>query len=315
LLVACGAAGGGDTPDSPDRTAAEVALAYERASCENLVYCKAVPDLDTCLATSFAERSWRTKAMTDAVAAGEVVIDQDAVDSCLEWTGRKSCTFDFSDDPRARACMEMYEGQLAAGAACVLQSQCGPGLHCALPDTCKPGEACCAGTCAELPELPALPAVGEDCSETFACANGAWCHVKEDNTGVCEALGKEGQPCPDLTACELDLVCDLPLGGTDGTCVRPAATGAACSPDAFGACASLYDFCDAESRTCNAPKAAGEACASSGECQVWTVCLAGKCTAGGLVGEACSAEHRCQGELRCEGGTCQAPADQPTCPR
>lgn len=200
--------------------------------------------------------------MLDTLRSPHVVIHEEAARSCaveLETLPCDSAMFSDPDSP----CGSAISGTLDEGAACV-SFECNEGLLCeADPEggcgTCVSasgaglGESCGSWGCAEglahhyaadgcTCEVPA--ALGEACIDTFTYERIAPCVVDAECsyvTGVCTALGQEGDSCADV-ACDFDLVCNT--DGPSPLCEAVASgetAGDACSAGHFDACGNVYE--------------------------------------------------------------------------
>ena len=146
-----------------------------------------------------------------------------------------------ADNSNCGACSTIGAG----GAACTSDSECDYGLTCANKvcvqygaagascDTthpCKPTLACNNGTCATPGEAgAACPMLGGGGCDTL---KGLYCNASKVCASV--ATGNAGQACgydvsaATYTVCTASGTCKLNTGSTAGTCMAPAADGAAC---------------------------------------------------------------------------------------
>ncbi len=309
-LAACGGGGGSiGLENLPDE--------LEQAQCEQAVRCGEAPDMETCLAVSFAEREDDLKSLTNAVNAGTVEYHGDLARDCLNLFADYDCTYTGSQELFEQieaTCGQVFEGTVAEGGACVLDDECVGDGQCVATD---PGctLACCVGTCGP-PETPPTPVpIGGDCSAAN-CVQGAYCH--DDfvaGTSICETLVADGGACEDFDACAAPDMCDIDFMTGMGTCRPLPDTGDGCVVDGGLPCNHSTDFCSPTSNTCTARGGAGAACTSSAECLDYTVCDGTACVAQPVAGEACdeATGNFCLGDLDCTSGTCAAPTDQPGC--
>ncbi len=172
--------------------------------------------------------------------------------------------------------------------------------------------------------------VGQACFGTFQCAQGICPSVTGDACGpTCPTIALEGEACSLLSEPECDVRAGLRC--SSGTCVAPAARGAACV-DNYGCQSGLV--CVAN--VCVPLRAAGQGCAQDSSCQTGFYCASGGdeggiCRArldagsacGGIEAEYTNAAFRhvqCKDGLICElaelqadgttlGGICEAPRE------
>lgn len=127
--------------------------------------------------------------------------------------------------------------------------------------------------------------MGDDCAGATSHCAGA----TDTMMGKCEALPKEGQPCPDFT-CEDGLACSF--GAMNQTCIKPntKADGQMCESDIE--CVSNY--CDFGTTSCAPQKAIGAMCSFSNECKD-SYCdgMSKVCTAKKADGQACMFFDEC----------------------
>lgn len=223
---------------------------------------------------------------------GRLTYSQPKATDCVNGYGVGSCT------GTPKACKEVFAGNVAMDAGCVLEEECLPSGHCAnsgflatlCPGKCVPfqdGGAACSDNAPCGPSLMCksgfcIQAEGaacnhkngdRDCPEGFLCTLEDQCH-KAAHFG--EACGEfNGLPkCDDETFCRRQ----ADAGNVPGTCQRRSGLGGACtqaSPCLPGLhCSSLY-----QTGTCLAAGAAGSPCTQNPECQLGLFCSPqlGKC--------------------------------------
>ncbi len=124
-------------------------------------------------------------------------------------------------DGTTRDCLDLHSRQ--EGDTCAPNGSCADGLVCGLANKCiRPPNYVGEGSTCNL-------------SDTF-CNPGLICDgVHSTGTGVegtCAPPHAEGEPCPSALACQYNLLCKVPTGGTAGVCTPHAVIHDPCSRDA-----------------------------------------------------------------------------------
>lgn len=261
---------------------ADLDRALAVAKCERLVACGVFSSLDEC-ARITPTRPDLEADTASAIAAGKIEYHGDYARQCVDASAALTCdATTHAARAQPQACAFMYEGKLAAGTACNLDSECAS-RRCDLPPDAMCDEAaCCPGTCGALEP----GAAGETCTRTIDCADGNYC--ASDLT--CHAVGTDGAGCIADYQCAIGLVCAL------GACRAPGTSGGDCQ---FGRCANVGEFCDQASSTCQPLIAAGRDCGQSDACADHGACINGKCLAPAARGQSC-ALTRCDPTSRCD---------------
>ncbi len=264
--------------------------------------------------------------MQQAIDKGTVVYDSAAFAACADAL-KDGCGFLGTGLPDA--CSTVFEGQVAAGAACAQSLECAPNHWCE-------SGAECEGTC------KAKVGAGQPCTEEEACEAGLLCEAD-----VCIAAPTEGDACDtEGVSCALGTACVAAAGGTTGTCRAYAdfftvpmggacnlADGALCKdgvcvlqPDFTGKCEAMstpggackgafpsqcpaWHWCAADTSTCQPLPAEGEACLPQTElvrCNSGLACVAEACAALTDLGAPCEVEETCHSG-NCDDGVCTAP--------
>jgi hypothetical protein len=292
----------------------DFASAFIDASCTRAVACGQVPDKATCVAANalndfddFFASVRAGKTTYDGAAAAKCIATERAMGAALP------CTVTALPDLQAPACLEIFKGTLANGAACSQGTQC-LSAYC-LVSSCGNGTpACCVGSCAPFTRVP----IGGDCDPSASlCVDGSYCRV---TTHLCAAEIAAGQPCDIGTGdyfCQRGLDCQTDPSSGARACRRRPAEGEACS----GVCDALADFCEPSTMKCVPKIAAGGACSlSGGSCVDSARCdLASMtCVELGKAGEACDPQGpapQCFLSLQCTAaGVCALPEPDPVCP-
>lgn len=275
-------------------------LDFKLASCENDVACDVMPDLETCLASTFPERDRGAKTLGAAVAAGRVTFDTAAGQSCIEAMRGRPCTFTaLRRDPEE--CEAVFVGTIPAGGECVIDTECVTG-DCDHP---AQGGSCSVGVCARIVQD------GESCAANTGtvCREGSYCEIAfGSGTDVCQRYALVGMSCV-AQECLPGLLCK------DDVCAhRPQASEACVAGTLYPNCDPLDHHCDPVSLTCVPDRAVGEPCDDNYACPGFARCDEGTCEARGTEGDACVfIEVTCLGELACQDRVCVAPPDQNAC--
>jgi len=287
-------------------------------NCARAVACRQMPDMATCLATTWVDLS----PLINAVSAGKTTYDGAAAAMCFEASSPAlvACTMTAQwDAPEDPSCAHIFTGTEAAGAPCLTSNECAS-ANCDTNDltACTATPACCAGTCGPVVAAVAPLPIGSDCSAAgSSCVAGAFCSAK---SGLCVANVAVGQPC-DATMdrfCGLGLTCGAAASGTQQVCLAHPAEGQSCAT--LATCDALDDYCDSATRKCVPKIAVGGACPNGIGCVDYAQCTGrtGKCVEDGNVGEGCTrSTPPCLGALECtNNGLCELPGatPAPVCP-
>lgn len=309
-LLGVAACGDDETVADPGVALDQFVQSYRDASCALLVRCGAMPDVETCLATTQADQDIVQAAV--AASSGNLSYDANAAKSCIDAVRTSSCEAGtLFPEALAEACDPVFGERKAEGEACYAASECeGVGSFC--DESC--GAGCCEGTCRPA---SAGAALGEACSEEQPCVATAICAYDEElDETRCVARSGAGEDCVQ-GGCSAGLSCDP---GTQ-KCFQLAKSGQNCNPDlSTRVCAHFGEFCELEARRCTARPGVGEPCGATGTddqvCAAYAYCNAGTCALRPVAGESC-AEQECLGNLRCEDAegvlTCQSRGSTQAC--
>lgn len=287
-----------DATGSPDGGGALGAgafcVAYGEAWCELLDRCPppwraAWPGGCASAMTVGCQAAWLDAAAAD----GTLAFDGAAAASCIEALDSMTCAA--SDalwlsqaDNVPADCKAALAGSVPPGGDCSVGPECAEGAVCVFGDSCP-------GVCT------AQGAPGDPCAKGELCAWPESLCVE----GTCTALPGEGAPC--LTGlCRAPLVCE------GGLCMAPGLAGASCE-DGAPCYAGLICFrpSDQQPGTCTLPRALGETCFASWQCDPTSsvgrlVCAGGSCQVAPGPGQPCW-------EFLCDGAACDAAQIPPTC--
>jgi hypothetical protein len=302
------------------------------AFCDKYIRCGVVTDRAFCEAA--LGREFNDANLLAGVANGSIGFDGKLAQECIDALDGSSCDPSTQDNRvQPQACKDAVKGNRHAGDVCYFNGQCSSN-SCTIPTT-SCGMACCAGTCD--PDPPAPVAVGQPCSGTIKCVDGAFC----DMTGTCAALVAIGGTCAGDNQCAYGSVCaGAPLAcaatpkagdaclmhgavqtcivlglACDATqhCVGMLDKGATCDPTHNACKQGLY--CDPTSMMCVDFAADGAACSATTPCEPPDHCLingtAGTCTPPAPNGTACTSPRDCQSN-NCDATTKQC-ADKIVC--
>jgi hypothetical protein len=330
LALACssgegvGKLDGGATIEGYDP--AVVARTFLEASCEYEFRCRPLlaqfykhGDREACINDRLARQENDLNFFIPALAAGRIKFSQEKLDACRAEASSVDCILGRDDNS---PCNDIFLGQQAMGAPCLLSAECAPDFFCSRPMI----GAC--GTCEPVARA------GQDCNER-PCGRNLGC-LDTGSSFVCinTAVG-EGATCGSAASgqCRGELQC---VGGPNtGTCTRPAQPSAACDPmqtmgpscNIFGGyacsmnmcapltlggvgadCSQVTTDCNEEgwcpdATTCKELPGDGEACAGqSGECREGHFCgSGGTCQEVKSQGDSCSFVDECADELTCIG--------------
>lgn len=240
----------------------------------------------------------RGAACRARLAAPDTGLGVADIRSCATTVGEVGCDV-FSVAQWLPAC-QAKPGQRALAAPCGDDSQC-QSAYCRTD-----GKGSC-GTCAVRGGLGKPCNDKADCEGDLACA--ATSAIKK-----CAARALAGESCDATRICIAPAVCQ------GGSCVAPAASGAACDPTLKNCDAGRGDYCHAVDAVCTPYAVVAEgaacgyfdgafvACAHGSICQVESQGQ-GTCVATGDSGDSCSTAQPqpCRGGLVCQGGICGLP--------
>jgi hypothetical protein len=206
-----------------------------------------------------------------------VVYDAEKAGSCIEAVKQAAAGCSTLDVDGSQACMNVYKGQLPAGA------ECNSSMECAAP---AGGDASCEGEQQGVPGHCVVDARG---------MAGEGCHATCTEDGSSTSCGSSGGDPSSATCYTNDgLFCNAAY-----VCEKLAAVGAACQS---GGCVQGA-FCD--SGTCAPLPVSGESCGNGSECAKGTYCSSAMtCTATKSAGDSCASYDECGG-ASCEEGVCQ----------
>jgi hypothetical protein len=289
------AAGGPDTAGATPLPIDGLAAAMAEVMCGVLVKCPQATDLvfaslETCktyVAAAGLDEAW-VELVAD-VKAGKVTYDPVKAGQCLAIMGG-SCDIYGKGSKAPAACVEVFTGTTADGAACTRDEHCqhrycqrDPTKHEACPGVCAtPGGAtapCIAnnGCSGELRCLDGkcgsakTAAAGQGCAE-LPCATGLYCDAGEK----CQAaIAAAGACTAGLFSCQEGLYCAD--GDPSGQCVTQGSQGAACTPVlsilggyesscAAGLVCVAGDSGSGKSGQCLPRRKLGESCEGRGQC-------------------------------------------------
>lgn len=223
-----------------------------------------------CSLTS-ADRDQCVQSMTAEATAGHVVVNGDAVQSCVDALGAtfpkppETCSGPLGpmggalaysartkDPEQLPECRDALQGQQPAGAACEYEYDCAQGLRCRMQDAmhfaCGP-----------------VAMAGDGCELDEECADGLVCvHPPPSLTGTCAPPGSVGAACSRTLDCASGLDCYA------NQCVRPVVAGESCSSPTAECVPEAA--CTGPSYTCAPLLGDGMACTTSYECK-------GRCSA------------------------------------
>lgn len=276
---------------------------YPLAWCDLQVDCGRFPDRESCLASAGRALA-EVRVLGALIEDGSVAYDGDAAAACLDALSALSCDrTSFARIDVDSLCAAVARGKLPDGESCTHDVQCaGTGARCWAQEPCD--AACCPGTCVDPtpdvdPWVPPKREIGQACTATNSCVEGAFCNME---TWVCELLRTEGASCLGGGVCRSDLGC------AGGTCRPWVDEGGACG-DAGGC--GRYDNACMEG-VCRRKPLPGEPCLPYYVCIDWAYCAEGACAAKPLAGEPCGPPGftglpLCLGDSVCEDSvTCSA---------
>jgi hypothetical protein len=294
-----GAASDGAGGDASSQDAA--CTAFVEAVCARLQACApfAITYFFGDLATCAARGRLNCPSLFNSSGTGA---SPSAVQACARAYPTTTCDDLLSNKPPS-ACV--FQGSLAAGAACGADAQCSSSAYCNI----AVGQTC--GACA--PRL----AAGGTCSADANCQTGMVC-FKQNNapTGSCVVPGGQGATCDATHPCLQTLGCSAA-----GTCGPALGAGAPCSVQNCDFLHGLY--CNTLTRVCARIQESGAGnpcgitltatyavCTASGRCALATgSTTSGTCEATAADGAMCDAANGppCLGPAVCQGGVCTLP--------
>jgi hypothetical protein len=283
----------------------DYAAKYLDAYCSYAVRCNDAPSVAECKASN-SVNSGSSATLLDAVHGGTVGYDEGQAQACLDEVSGQNCNFE--GFYTTSACEDVFEGKVAMGGACQLDTQCAGGANCNQTDmNCDPDVMCCAGTCGAASTPVAMG--GSCAAETAECAAGTYCNGSD----VCAALiTTAGTACDSFLACANPMICNI--FADSPTCEKPAGTGETCSLDALIPCADFSQFCDPATTKCVADLAVGASCPEGTDCVGYATCVSGTCQKNSAAGGTCSETGvDCLGDLDCTNGTCTAEPASTSC--
>jgi hypothetical protein len=225
------------------------------------------------------------RRVRDAIANGELAIDEDAMMRCFA-SGQHVA---FEDAlALGTVCASMWRPLTPLGAACDTSFACIDG-YCARTDYARSRPDYVAGGCGVC---VARGAPGASCEGhgwdgmNWECRPELTCDAPDGSTvGHCIATGL-GDACPTHVCTEG--VCSA------GVCITPLPLGAACGDaDECGTSADCVGHCP-DGRTCEID---GTTCGTS-------PCVSTTCVSEGAFGDACDIDHDCLSGLTCRNGHC-----------
>ncbi|HEX5058199.1 MAG TPA: Dickkopf N-terminal cysteine-rich domain-containing protein [Kofleriaceae bacterium] len=309
----------------------QIKSAYQDAYCQYLVRCGQFPDQAACVGANLSSSFSLDPNIVASVLAGKTIYNGGAVKACFAALAQRSCD---KTSASARsvplACRDFLRGTLGAGQACLLDEEC-------VSQQCvgsQPDISCAMGSClGDTPPAIQLAAIGEQCTTTEGCVEGAYCDTSllrcaalldsgmpctnngECNYGLgcggatgartCKLLPTEGEPCPDFLCREDGQYCN-----PNGVCAKVGLPPATCTSNAE---CSLYYPCDFTTSTgmCKQGPGLDQSCSGTNRCfAVGTFCDSSTfmCVAVRPIGGACSNDTQCESEF-CDfdAGMCAAP--------
>jgi hypothetical protein len=312
LLVVSAALTGACGPD--EISLEELPRSYSDAVCDWAINCGEFEegDLDFCAKTIGVEAyitSWvLTADVRRAIETGSVSYDAEAALECVEAFRGSSCVESSLDSIFAgAACEGVFSGSIEIGSLCWTDLQC-QSQFCDT-DYWACDQACCAGTCAALPNA----VLGQPCPGGF-CVDASICDYE---TETCVPKQWVGGACVDSYECSAGLAC---LGHTDRACANPRNSGEGC---VGGECGRMGLICDSTIDRCVEVQRAGDICNPDVDLCGWGLsCNPGTntCQIVGGIGAKCRDDYDCgDWTLYCDGdysleGTCrQSKADGAAC--
>jgi hypothetical protein len=230
-IVACG-------PDLPDEVPANGAERYAEAMCTQYERCGCVGEgfQDVASCRQAAEELFREAERTPHVS-----FDAECFETFLDHIPRIGCHGVYETESYEPFPCMPFRGTLARGSACQFDPYT-EGLGYIIAGPCEGSESCLGGRCeGPAPEVD----LGEPCGYAIGvrCGYGRYCA----RDGTCHEEVQLAQPCDTPAACTSGAhnYCAgiRPESDMLGECVPRGEAGAACDPEAFGACV-LESSCD-----------------------------------------------------------------------
>lgn len=292
----------------------ELPRSYSEVVCDWAINCGEFgeEELDFCATVVGVEAfvaSWvLTVDVRRAIETGSIIYDGEAAVECVEAFRSSSCVESNLDSIfTGPACDAVFSGSVENGGLCWTDLQCSS-KFCDIDHwACE--MACCAGTCAALPNA----VLGQPCPSGY-CIDGSIC---EGVTATCVAKQWIGGSCIDSYDCTDGLAC---LGYPDGICSNPRNGGETC---VGGECGRMGLVCDTTSSRCVGVQRAGDLCNPAVDLCGWGLsCNPGTntCQTVGGIGAKCWDDYDCgDWTLYCDGdysieGVCrQSKADGAAC--
>jgi len=295
-------------PDAGPLSAEDFAREYARLRCEEALRCESRNG--SRLANLFQAECHPANAADDyraaqimAVAAGRAEFDPAAAAACLEGRAAVTCYRGFGDGAGS-GCDRVFTGTVPLGGICTTTTIDTLGTReCTAGTFCSAG-ATCPGTCVAP---PALGGLGAAC-EPFTMR----CDLDHDcREGLCAALLGPGAECESIDDCQLGSICG-PGAGSVNVCIDPltvVAPGGPClrSPLTDSCPAELVCVCDdCPVGTCVTPAAIGAACSLTAPCGQSARCVDGTCRPIAMPEGDCSTGAVCPITHACDGAICRA---------
>lgn len=281
---------------------------------------------------AYALRNGQVPALQDAIEAGTIIYDAEAMRRCMDALASGPCAdLGFYLLTDVEACADALIGQVPLDGACVMHEECERGLYCegdaACPGACTPralagenclGTRCAAGLACTTGDIcTARVGAGDDCS-TRSCEYGLECRSSDDTCVEVPRTAGEGEPCLGAALTEM---CAGTLACTAETvdayiCRAQVDVGEACYFALPDQCIGEV-YCSAQDSgvegVCVAPAQLGQSCIDIDfqevPCEVGLVCdPGGVCQPRRDNGEVCSSDEQCVGT--CD-GTCTTPVPCP----
>lgn len=294
MVIVCAGCTSAITPET-------YSAAIRDANCDLRVRCGQFTDRDSCAAYFPAGDGANLAA---EIKAGKTTFDANRAEECVNDLQNTPCdgTSVEARTPPA-ACDAAIAGTGMLGDMCFSNDECQSG-GCALDPACT--DMCCAGTCAatQAPADLGEPCATRQCKPNLTCSNAKMCVALYDDgmpcdddtqcnyglgcvgaPGICHALPKIGELCPDGECAEIGATCN------SGVCTKLGLTGASCVTLAD---CSLYYPCNSGTLQCQPWPTTGEPCTAL--CSDGSFCdsTTNLCTAPLGNGTTCKTDDQCQ---------------------